>query len=158
MQQQNTNSPEPKKGNRSWTPPGSRLAIANPEPGYRYKWFSVAASHEGRIDEAREQGWEPVSGISGRSVKAGEGSIDTMKRVGTLRLMKMPEDLAESRSDYFRKQTDTQTMRPAQRAMQMLNETGGPYDPTHVLNEPVTRATRYPTARSRTFGLTNKQA
>lgn len=138
----------PKKGKRSWQPRSSRLKVENPEPGVRYKWFTVAGG-DSRIDEAREEGWEVVSGVTGGRVRAGDASSDSLRRVGTLRLMKLPEDLAESRDEYHKRETDRQTMRPAQRAMQMLGETGGPYDPREVISEPVTKATRYPT-RGRT--------
>lgn len=170
--------PEPKRSSAPWRPRGSRLEVRNPEPGYRYKWASVAAGSEiDRIDELMEEGYVPATRVAGGGKgKEGEASLTSMPKVGTLRLMKIPEELVEQRAAYFQDQTDRQTMRPAQRAVQLLNHAGGPYNPEGVITEelinPVTgrpfedpaqarlfmaqkiRTQRYPTMarRSRPFG------
>src|SRR5574338_339444 len=118
----------PAKSNTPWKPRSSRLAVRNRDPNYRYKWASVANS-EDRVDELRDEGWEPVTSISGgKKVEAGERAPTSMHRIGTLRLMKMPEEMAQSRDDHFQNETDRQTMRPAQRAVQMLRAADGPYN------------------------------
>jgi hypothetical protein len=51
--------------------------------------------------------------------------------------MMMDEGTAQERDAYYQDQADKQTMRPAQRAMQMLDAAGGPYDPSSVLSEQI---------------------
>jgi len=167
-----TPPPVRKTSSAPWKPRGSRLGVRNKEPGYRYKWASDASGTGDRISELREDGWEIVSGVSGAKVRAGEDNTTSVHKVGTLRLMKLPEEMALAREDYYQDQTDKQTMRPAARAQAMLEATGGPYAADHVITEEVInprtgkpfesredarrfiaakmRAGRYPTAARRT--------
>lgn len=126
-----------KRSSAPWKPRSSRLGIRNKEAGYRYKWASDANRNGDRVEELREDGWELVSGVSGSKVRAGESTIGSVPKVGTLVLMKMPEDVAQQREDYFQDQTNRQTMRPAQRAVQMLEAAGGPYAADQVISEEV---------------------
>jgi hypothetical protein len=159
------------KSNTPWKPRSSRLAVRNKEDGYRYKWASVAHS-EDRVEELKEEGWVPVTSVTGGSkIVAGEPAPTSVARIGTLRLMKIPEDMAQGRDDYYQDQTDKQTMRPAKRAANMLEATGGPYAAESIITEEVInprtgrpfdsredermfraaliRAARYPTAARR---------
>jgi hypothetical protein len=160
----------PKKSSAPWKPRGSRLAVRNQEPGYRYKWASVSHS-EDRVEELREEGWEIVSATTGGSkLLAGERALTSVAKIGTLRLMKMPEDMAQARDAHYEDETNRQTMRPAQRAVQMLSQLGSDYAADQVIteeiinprtNKPFTpaearqvvaariRAGRYPTAAKR---------
>jgi len=125
--------PTPKRSSAPWKPRSSRLEVKNKEPGYRYKWASVAAT-EDRIEELREEGWEPATRVTG-DLKRGDSAPGSISKVGTLRLMKIPEDLAESRDAHFQRETDRQTMRPAQRAVAMLDQAGGPYNADSVITD-----------------------
>jgi hypothetical protein len=122
-----------KRSSAPWKPRSSRLEVRSKEPGYRYKWASVAAT-EDRIEELREEGWEPATRVTG-DTKRGDTSPGSASRVGTLRLMKIPEELAESRDAHFQRETDRQTMRPAQRAVAMLDQAGGPYNSENVITD-----------------------
>lgn len=135
--QHTTESPEIKRSSAPWRPRSSRLEVRNPEPGYRYKWASVAATEVDRIEELRDEGWVPATRVSGTKGKEGDGGATSLAKVGTLRLMKIPAEAAEQRDAYYQDQTDRQTMRPAQRALSMLDQAGGPYLAEQVIREEV---------------------
>lgn len=103
---------EPKKGNASWKPSGTRLDVRNKKEGYRYRWVR-SRDDQPNVDKKLEEGWSPVNKTTGAPVEhdvaLGVQDGKPMGDVTTYResiLMAMPEETAKARDRYFQDQTD----------------------------------------------------
>ena len=113
--------------------PAQAFHLANKQPGYRYRFVH---DDPDSIDRKCDEGWIFVNPTTHGRKAASNASVSKMttsRRYRSLVLMALPEDIAEGRDEYFKKLTDAQTMKPAQRMRQQLDESGNPavmYDPT----------------------------
>jgi len=105
--------PEPvKTGNASWKP-GNTFDIPEDmkEPGYRYKCANP--NKPGRIQKLRSEGWEidyelKKKGFYNGGIEDGV-QIDGATYIGDLVVMKIPEDKARAREEYYRNLTKERT-------------------------------------------------
>lgn len=95
---------------RVWKP-AQRLPSPNPVAGTRFRWIRTRMLGEDdltNVANKRQEGWEPVTRTDcpevARLIKGDGDNIE----VGGLMLCKMPEELAQSRDEYFANQNQNQ--------------------------------------------------
>lgn len=118
-----------KKGNRSWKP-ASTINFNNMEPGYRYK---CVLNKPERISRHEQEGWEIVTrkGAAGTNIptenldKLGR-STDTTVKVRDTVLMRIPEEFAKEREEYYNQRTQRRTKALREEAEQQVRATGAP--------------------------------
>ena len=105
---------EIKKGNKSWKP-SHHLPIRNAPPGYRPKW---AWDDPGNIERLEAEGWKhpgeigqgtKVERTDRREIEDGKNLTASEKKYRELRLMYLPEEDYEARTEYFKQKTEAQT-------------------------------------------------
>lgn len=102
-----------KKGKRSWKP-HSLLDVYDKQSGYRYRWVNKEPQN---VYKKKAEGWEMVSGITSDTAKQPEhvkrmmdgANITSIIEKHDCVLMRLPEELATERDDYFRNQTARRT-------------------------------------------------
>lgn len=107
------------KGNKSWRP-AILLDVPNKDRNWRYRW---RLKDEDNIQKALHEGWEFVTkpvGFETPAVDTAVDVVDNTSRVKTsltefreLVLMRMHEDVAAERDEYFEIQTESQNITPA---------------------------------------------
>lgn len=102
-----------KKGSKSWKP-AHRLKVDKKE-GWRYRMVDHTDHYN--VEKKKAEGWEWVNattGIPGKhdrpSGTADGSNTDTGFEYKELRLMAMPEDLAQERDAYYAEKTRQQTV------------------------------------------------
>lgn len=112
-----------KKGRRSWDTT-DMLAVHNKEDGFVYRWERNDST---QIERQKSLGWEVVSDNNSRAVHESEADggkpVDTTKTFRELILMRLPQEDAQERRDYFKERADEQVRglkREAQRDMDRL--------------------------------------
>lgn len=102
--------PKPKKtGTRSWAP-AAPLGIRSSNPDYRVKWVYTDPANMMR---KRAEGWVPADvgdAIHDRphGVETGKGAPSGVLEYRDMILMKIPEEMARERADYYDKQAKRQ--------------------------------------------------
>lgn len=95
-----------KKGNNSWKPAGI-TDVTDKEPGYRYRFCNKEPEN---LAKKVAEGWEPVSGLQADKAKLVQNTNEAKpltsvhERRDTI-LYRMPEEIAQSRDDYYNKIT-----------------------------------------------------
>ncbi len=108
------------KGNKAWKP-AVQLDVQGKDPNFRYRWRLNDPEH---IQRAQLEGWEFDQKKTGTD-KTGkidtaqvvddvsEGRLKTsLSKYRELILMRLPEELAKERDEYFQLQTDQQVITP----------------------------------------------
>jgi len=96
---------------KTWTPP-NKLDLPEPPVGMKYRWVRHelrGESEAGNVYERKRQGYEVVnaSEIADYHIdKMEDGSYAGAVRSGDLILMKVPEEIAGQRNDYFEEQAN----------------------------------------------------
>lgn len=100
------NTPEKKKGNKSWRP-AKMLQVKGKKDGYVYRWCDKDVA---RLQRHQSNGWVPVSKITGHSKtehtapdKSEQTSITEYRE---LILQAMPADEYEEHRAYYREQNE----------------------------------------------------
>ena len=93
---------EKRKGNRSWVP-AAPLAIKSADPEYRLKWVH---SDPANVMRKRAEGFvnaEPGDATHDRppGVESGTGRHGSVTQYRDMVLMKIPEEMALARADYY---------------------------------------------------------
>lgn len=111
-----------KKGNPTWKP-ASLLDVRNKQDGYNYRFVRKDADN---IAKKSEEGWEMVSSMNDKAERdapygrAMEGkALSTVQEGSDWVLMRIPEEMAMKRAEYYNQLTDTRTkaiMREAKQA------------------------------------------
>ncbi len=118
---------EVKRGNKSWAP-ASTISFTGMEKGFRYK---CVQNKPERIARHEQEGWEIVSRKDGAKTgndpsvidKLGR-PVDTTVRVRDTILMRMPEEFAKSRENYYNEKTKRRTKAMREEAEQQVRATG----------------------------------
>lgn len=104
------NIPTVKKGSSTWKP-AQKLEVKGKHPDFRYRWRE---NDRQNIQKALSEGWvfvNPITGIPGDHSDPGDGqkSLTSNTEYRELKLMALPEEVAQARDKYFRERTDEQT-------------------------------------------------
>lgn len=112
-----------KTGKTSWRP-AKMLHIMSQEPGYRYRWVDKDPAN---LDKKTAECWEFVKGKqpkpdattgSATDIDYADQSLTTLTEYRELVLMRMDEDTAQSRDEYYKDITDRQgALTPKDRAL-----------------------------------------
>ena len=107
------------KGNKSWKP-AILLDVPIKEAGFRYRW---RLKDPDNVQRALQEGWEVVQKKTGHKGPAVDPVIDIIDDTGKLKtsltefreliLMRLPEDIAVERDEYYEIQTESQNITPA---------------------------------------------
>jgi len=117
------NMPTVKKGHATWKP-AQKLQVHDRKPGFRYRWREDDPQN---LQRAIAEGWQfvnPITGIPGEHDEPGDGqkSLTSNTEYRELRLMALPEEVAQARDEYFRERTDQQTAGLKDRLQSDLDE------------------------------------
>lgn len=120
---------ELKKGNPSWMP-ANVSEVTNKDPDYHYRW---CRKDKDNLAKKKLEGWEVVSGVAGDQTQAenGQGRINDGQKLTSVQersdaiLMRLPNELADSRSDYFRNETARRTQGLTAHLKEGLRKEGG---------------------------------
>jgi hypothetical protein len=95
---------EERRTEAKWSRP-DLLRVEDKKQGRAYKW-----AREDNVDRLREEGWEVCqdTGLRIDQVEGDGTSVDTTIRRRELVLMEMPEELAESRREHYRRKAEEQ--------------------------------------------------
>jgi len=99
---------------QQWAPP-ELLPEPDKQPGYAYRWIRVStlnAADPRNISSKLREGWEPVSleeQPKYRLLASGDGKFKDNIEIGGLLLCKTPSEFVTQRSEYYDKQTRSQT-------------------------------------------------
>lgn len=104
------NMPKVKKGRSTWSP-AQKLQVHDKKPGFRYRWRENDPQN---IQRALSEGWEfvnPITGIPGEHFdpEDAQKSLTSNTEYRELKLMALPEEVAQARDEFFRERTDLQT-------------------------------------------------
>lgn len=101
---ENAQKTEKRKLSKPWAP-SHLLKVSGKVPGYRYRMCSMDAMN---LQKKLDEGWEIVKkGIDGKHESISNGTLmdgsqlDNTIRKRNLILMRMPEELAKSREEYY---------------------------------------------------------
>lgn len=121
-------SAELKKGNSAWKP-ASATDVINKEDGYHYRWVNKDPDvYSKRIAE----GYEPVSKIQADSatptvdnrIENGK-SLTSVHEKKDLILCRTPQEIADSRTEYFNNETERRTAGLTAHVKRDMREKGG---------------------------------
>lgn len=98
-----------KKGSRSWVP-AAPLGIKSRDPAARLRWVSTESAN---MLKKRAEGWEMASkndAVHDRpnGVESGVGTSAGVLEYRDMVLMKIPEEMARAREDYYREAAQQQ--------------------------------------------------
>lgn len=106
------------KGNKSWKP-AILLDVPNKRAGFRYRWRLRETDN---IQKALQEGWEFENRPSGHVAPAVDPAVDIVDETGRLKtsltefrelvLMRLPEEIAVERDEYYEIQTEAQNITP----------------------------------------------
>jgi len=113
-QNRSTNTRETAQRTKSWMPPQT-LPAPHPQPGWVFRW--IRTSIMGQADPTNlsaklREGWEPVKAADHPELMMSSDPNSRFKEgveIGGLVLCKAPEEMVESRKEWFDKQTVSQT-------------------------------------------------
>lgn len=113
-QNRSTNTRETAQRTKSWMPPQT-LPAPHPQPGWVFRW--IRTSIMGQADPTNlsaklREGWEPVKAADHPELMMSSDPNSRFKEgveIGGLVLCKAPEEMVESRKEWFEKQTVSQT-------------------------------------------------
>lgn len=100
---------------KQWTPP-ELLPEPDKQPGFEYRWIRVSTLNQSdarNLSSKIREGWEPVKIEEQPKFQL---LVDPNSRfkdqieIGGLLLCKAPEEFIKQRSDYYRRQTEAQTI------------------------------------------------
>ena len=90
--------------------PASTLPNPDPRPGLKHRWVATEIAGQAyaqNVSKKTREGWEPV-----RAVDYPELMLEANKNgnieIGGLMLCSMPEELVESRNEYYQRQANAQ--------------------------------------------------
>ena len=92
-----------------YTPP-STLPDPTPQPGWKFRWIATAllgAALPQNVSRKTREGWEPVKALDHPELMLA-GDKNGNVELGGLLLCKMPEELVDSRNNFYRKQNAAQ--------------------------------------------------
>ena len=92
-----------------YTPP-STLPEPTPIPGYRFRWIAtelLGSATPQNVSKKTREGWEPVRASDHPELQLAASNTGNVE-IGGLMLCKMPEELAQSRNDYYNRQNMAQ--------------------------------------------------
>jgi hypothetical protein len=98
---------------RTWAPP-SLLPEFKKQPGWAYRWIRVTLANEPDARNASSkmrEGWEPVKHSEHPEIKLTSNPNSQFKdavEVGGLILCKMPQEMVDQRTAYYKKKTEGQ--------------------------------------------------
>ena len=109
-----TNTRDTAQRTKSWLPPQT-LPAPHPQPGWVFRW--IRTSIMGQADPTNlsaklREGWEPVKAADHPELMLSSDPNSRFKEgveIGGLVLCKAPEEMVESRKEWFEKQTVSQT-------------------------------------------------
>lgn len=90
--------------------PASTLPNPDPRPGLRFRWIAtelLGQSHASNVSKKMREGWEPVKASDFPELRL-QGNTSGNVEIGGLMLCSMPEELAQSRNDYYNRQATAQ--------------------------------------------------
>lgn len=120
-----------KTGKKSWRP-AQMLHTMNEQAGFRYRWCDKDPAN---LDKKQAEGWEFVKSSKSSKPDAttpassdidyADQTLTSLQEYRELIRMRLPEDIAEGRDEYYKEITDRQTaMTPKERVQQMAAQTG----------------------------------
>jgi hypothetical protein len=92
------------------TAPPSTLPDPTPQPGWKFRWIATAllgAALPQNVSKKTREGWEPVKALDHPELMLA-GDKNGNVELGGLLLCKMPEELVDSRNNFYRKQNAAQ--------------------------------------------------
>jgi len=98
---------------KTWAPP-SLLPEFKKQPGWAYRWIRVTLANEPDARNASSkmrEGWEPVKHSEHPEIKLTSNPNSQFKdavEVGGLILCKMPQEMVDQRTAYYKKKTEGQ--------------------------------------------------
>ena len=98
---------------RTWAPP-SLLPEFKKQPGWAYRWIRVTLANEPDARNASSkmrEGWEPVKHSEHPEIKLTSNPNSQFKdavEVGGLLLCKMPQEMVDQRTEYYKTKADGQ--------------------------------------------------
>lgn len=117
-----------KKGKPVWQP-ASVLDVVGKEEGFRYRWANKAPDN---LAKKRQEGWETVSGLSNdQASHVDSGRMHDGKQLTSIYekhdvvLMRIPEELAESRDEFINQKTQRQTQGLTAHLKKEIRDKGG---------------------------------
>jgi hypothetical protein len=90
--------------------PASSLPDPTPEAGYVFRWIAthvLGNADPTNVSKKTREGWEPVRAEDHPELALFVGKSGNVE-LGGLMLCKMPEELAKSREEYYRRQSNAQ--------------------------------------------------
>lgn len=117
-----------KKGKPTWQP-ASVTDVVNKEDGYRYRWANKSPDN---LAKKQQEGWETVSGLTSDSaapvddgkVHSGQNLTSTYEKHDVI-LMRMDEETALSRDDYYNTKSKKQVAGLTAHAKKDVADGGG---------------------------------
>ena len=90
--------------------PASTLPTPDPRPGLKFRWVAtqlLGQSHASNVSKKMREGWEPVRAEDYPELLL-QGNTNGNVEIGGLMLCSMPEELAQSRNEYYNRQATAQ--------------------------------------------------
>ena len=90
--------------------PASTLPTPDPRPGIKHRWIAteiLGQAHAPNVSKKMREGWEPVKAADYPELMLA-GNKNGNVEIGGLMLCSMPEELAESRNQYYNRQATAQ--------------------------------------------------
>ena len=109
-----TNTRDTAQRTKSWLPPQT-LPAPHPQPGWVFRWIRTSImgqSDPTNLSAKLREGWEPVKAADHPELMLSPDPDSRFKEgveIGGLVLCKAPEEMVESRKEWFEKQTVSQT-------------------------------------------------
>ena len=102
-------SVEIKKGKKTWKP-ANKLAVANRNPNFRYRWLD--SRDAGNMEKKQAEGWQVISKLTSDTSEHADGTTAPTTLLGyrELTLARMDNETAEARNAYFQKDTAERTL------------------------------------------------
>ena len=100
---------------KKWTPP-ELLPEPDKQPGFHYRWIRVSTLNQAdprNVSAKLREGWEPVTLTEQPKFRLFTDASSRFKdgiEIGGLLLCKTPEEFVQQRSEYYKQQTDAQTV------------------------------------------------
>jgi hypothetical protein len=99
---------------KKWMPP-TLLPDPNPEPGYVYRWIrlsTLGTDDPSNVSSKLREGYEPVKASDHPEIQLygseGKGRFADTIQIGGLMLCKIPQEFADQRNEFYRRQAEGQ--------------------------------------------------
>ena len=98
---------------RVWAPP-SLLPEFKKQPGWAYRWIRISLANDAdnlNVSSKMREGWEPVKHSEHPEIKLPASADSRFKdsvEVGGLLLCKMPQEMVDQRTEYYKTKADGQ--------------------------------------------------